>query len=111
MKIPEAKQQELVAKVKRLGLVTGRKIDRDVFSQPELAHLFRKAAALKRAVLEEPSGGDKLGAEDVVGRWGVLLFRRRFAPEDREAFRVPVVQDLHDLCALVAEAEVTFVYN
>src|SRR5207248_1804048 len=103
-------QQEFVPEMKRLGLVTGWEIDRDVFSEPELAHLFRKAAALQRAVLEEPSGGDKFGAEDVVGRRGVLLFRRRFAPEDREAFRVPVVQDLHDLCALVAESEVTFVY-
>src|SRR5207245_10274688 len=52
---------------------------------------------------------DELRPEDLVGRGIELALTSDFAPENRKALGVSVVEDLHDLGFLVGHAEVALV--
>ena len=105
----EAEQQQLVAEPQGFFLVRPWQVDRNVLAQSRLSHLLGEAAALQRPILEGPARRDDLGTEDVISAGIELPLIRHFGPQHREAAGVSVVQDFHDLRALIAQAEVAFI--
>src|SRR5262249_45201014 len=85
-------------------------IDRNVVAEPPLTHVLGEEPALERLVVEEAPGGDELWAVDLIGaRIELAAFPGDFAPKDRKAAGVAVVQDLHYLGLLVAHPEIALV--
>ena len=104
-----AEEQELVPNPQSFFLVRSVQIDWHIFAQAVSSHLFGEASALECPVFKEPAGGDNLRTEDRIGS-GVEFSRAgNLAPQHRKTFGVPVIQNLYDLCTLIAHTEIAFI--
>src|SRR5205814_10599862 len=99
--VPQPVGEELVPDLPRLRLEAAVEIERYPAPDRAAAHVLSHAAALQRPVLKEAAGRHDLRAEDAVRTRIELLLRRDIRAQNREALRVSVVQDLHDLAFLI----------
>src|SRR4051794_18208733 len=112
IQIPKTKHEQLVAELFGFVRKRSRKMQWCVRSRAISRHVFRDKATFQSRIVVIASRGHYLWTKDVV-RCGIkfLTISCLFAPEDRKAARISVIENLHHLGFFIRDAEISFINN